>query len=55
MCMQCMATAAASVGVASGMRAWMASRLRPTAAKIGGFAVMTLAVIVAGVSLSASG
>jgi hypothetical protein len=59
MCMQCAATAAAAVGSASGVRAWLRShagdRLTPTRMRVITIGLLTAAVLVAGVGLGGTG
>ena len=60
MCMQCMATAMATVGTASGLRAWIGTRLRPGLGERGlrrvTIALFAAAAVVAsGLTLGGSG
>jgi hypothetical protein len=59
MCVQCAATAAAAVGSASGVRAWLRARsgawLTPARLRAITIGLLTLAVIVSGVGLGGSG
>lgn len=55
MCMQCMATAAASVGTAAGLRAWLAHKVSPTVARRAGIFLMGAAVLVSGVAIGGTG
>jgi hypothetical protein len=59
MCMQCMATAMATVGGASGLRAWLGSRLRPRLSERAlrrlSIALFAAAVVASGVTLGGSG
>jgi hypothetical protein len=59
MCMQCVATASVTVGTASGIRAWVQAkagdRLTPARMRPITIALLTLAVLAAGVGLSGSG
>ena len=59
MCMQCMATATVAVGSASGIRAWLrihgGSWLTPGRMRAATVALLTLAVLGAGVGLSGTG
>ena len=58
MCAQCMATAAAAVGSASGLRGWLVARaftwLTPARLRLITIALMVVAVLVAG-TMSGSG
>jgi hypothetical protein len=55
MCMQCAATAAAAVGSASGIRAWLRSRggdwLTPRRLRFATVSLLLLAVVASGVGL----
>jgi hypothetical protein len=51
MCIQCAAVAAASVGTASGMRAWLAHRLSDRWRRVATAVLMTGAVLVSAVAL----
>jgi hypothetical protein len=59
MCMQCMATAMATVGTASGLRAWIGNRLRPRLGERGlrrlTIALFAAAVVASGLTLGGSG
>jgi hypothetical protein len=59
MCMQCMATASVAVGSASGLRVWVrhhgGSWLTPGRMRAATIALLTLAVLVAGVGLNGTG
>lgn len=50
-----MAAAAASIGTASGIRAWLGHRVSPEVARRAGFGLMVLAVLVAGLGFGGSG
>jgi hypothetical protein len=54
MCMQCMASAMATVGTASGLRAWLGVRLRPRLGERG-VRILTVALFAAAVVASAVG
>jgi hypothetical protein len=58
MCMQCVATASVTVGAASGVRAWVQAkagdRLTPARMRAITVALLTLAVLGAGLGLSGS-
>jgi hypothetical protein len=51
MCMQCAAVAAASVGTASGLRAWLGHHLSERGRKIATAVLLTAAVVASGVAL----
>jgi hypothetical protein len=59
MCAQCMASAMATVGTASGLRAWLGIRLSPRLGEPGvrilTVAVFTAAVVASAVGLGGSG
>jgi hypothetical protein len=58
MCMQCLTTAAAAVGTASGLRAWLVERvswMTPRRTRMVTIALLTLAVVVSGLGFSGSG
>jgi hypothetical protein len=59
MCMQCMATATVAVGSASGLRAWLrfhgGAWLTPPRMRAITIALLTLAVLGAGVGLNGTG
>jgi hypothetical protein len=59
MCMQCVATASVTVGAASGARAWLRAKggdwLTPGRMRAATIALLTLAVLGAGVGLGGSG
>jgi hypothetical protein len=59
MCVQCMATAMASVGTASGLRAWLGARFRPRLGDRGlrrlTVGLFAAAVVASGLVLGGSG
>jgi hypothetical protein len=55
MCIQCAAVAAASVGTASGTRAWLSQRLSARGRRIATIVLMTATVIASSVALGGSG
>jgi hypothetical protein len=59
MCMQCVATASVTVGAASGVRAWVKAKagdwLTPSRMRAITIALLTVAVLAAGIGLSGSG
>jgi hypothetical protein len=59
MCMQCVATASVTVGAASGVRAWLRAKggswLTPARMRAITIALLTLAVLAAGIGIGGSG
>ncbi|MDQ3572279.1 MAG: hypothetical protein M3383_05395 [Actinomycetota bacterium] len=55
MCIQCAAVAAASVGTASGLRAWLGHRLGARGRKLATAGVLILAVLASSVPLGGAG
>ena len=58
MCVQCAATAAVTVGTASGLRAWLRARrgawLTPWRMRVATVALLSLAVLASGLALAGS-